>query len=199
LLGDRIFEIFTRLKNSHFYAIFSGYNWWYDEILLTGFLGDMKPMREAFMEAGQIFEREVISIPVGEHGSYRQLLRYRIHAHPDKRGYGYKRARYYTFRMSGGVMESLYTLNKIIRLRPYKPNLGTIEDPRLRQRVEDYIRDRFETYEFAQLDMDYLFYVLTFFRDLPHKPKLPMVRNHRYFELGELLSGKKMVTPLITT
>jgi hypothetical protein len=48
----------------------------------------MKPMREAFMEAGQIFEREVISIPLGEHGSYRQLLRYAIQAHPDKRGYG---------------------------------------------------------------------------------------------------------------
>jgi hypothetical protein len=151
------------------------------------------------MEAGQAFEREVISIPLGEHGSYQQLLRHKIHAHPDKKGYGYKRALYYAFGMSGGVMESLYTLDRIIRVRPYKPALDSIKEPDLRQRVADYIRDRFNTYEFKQIDMDYLFYILEFSRDLPHRPELPMVRKHRYFDLAELLSGKKIVKPLITT
>lgn len=151
------------------------------------------------MEAEQVFDREVISIPLGNSGSYKQLLRYRIHAHPDKKGYGYKRARYYAFRKSGGFMESLYTLDRIIRLRPYNPDLDSITDPVLRQRVADYIRDRLKSYEFRQRDMDYLFYILTLFRNLPHKPKIkPNPQNHRYFELEELLGGKKIVRPLIT-
>ena len=140
-----------------------------------------------------IYQREVISIPAAD--SYCLIMRHKIHAHPDTRGFSYKTAKYYTFRKRGGIMQYVFECDDIIKLRPYTNDCELIKNPEIRTRLKNYIRDRLINYEFANKNVDFKFYLLREVYELPHEPKLPRQRNHTYFHLSDLLSGENYPEP----
>jgi hypothetical protein len=136
---------------------------------------------------------EIISIPAG--GTFETVEKYRVHAHPvQDRGYGYKQAMYFTFRDSGGIMKSLYTVDFTLLLNPNNPR--DIDDYNLEQsqktRIMEYINNRKGSFGFSS--DKFRFYVLTKAMDLPHQPKKPGQNNHCYFTLKEIFSGKEYET-----
>lgn len=139
------------------------------------------------------FKNIAISIPAS--GTIDLIYKYQIHAHPDKLGYEYKDVSYYTFRKKGGIMDRLFSIEKIITLNPY--NVDEIKEYNLTLEVEDrirkYIEERSNSYKFEHNDIKYKFYVLNYVENLIHNPKRPGQNNHCYITLDELRSGKELV------
>jgi len=57
--------------------------------------------------------KEVISIPAGR---TQDIIKYLIHAHPHPSRY--KESQYLTFRKTGGVMDTLYSVNQELIIKP---------------------------------------------------------------------------------
>ena len=137
-------------------------------------------------------EKEVISIPAGR--SYPFIRRHSVYACPNhSRWATYKRARYMTFRPTGGAMEMLYGLEAVITLDPVRPDWEQV--PReYRAQVEGYISQRQREWYFS--DDIFTFYVLSLTDQIPllHKPRAATnLRGHVYFTFKELTRGEKIV------
>ncbi len=138
------------------------------------------------------YEKEVLSIPAGTSIDF--IRNHNVHACPDTKGYQYKDAIFLTFRESGGVMERLYKIEKVIKLDPNSPSLESeIRELEFNQRIQGYISERKEKWVFGT-NCKYRFYILSETDQiiLKHKPKpKKSSQGHRYFTLSQILGGEE--------
>ena len=69
--------------------------------------------------------KEVISLPAAQ--TMDLIKKYLIHAHPHPRSY--KEAQYMTFRRVGGVMDTLYSVEQELVLKPEEQNIYEQYEP----------------------------------------------------------------------
>lgn len=156
------------------------------------------------------YEEEVLSVSAGKTIEF--IDKYKIHACPYDNAHRYKKFIFITFRRSkdekngyeGGEMEVLYkALDDTLILNPYnqgyediiRKKYSTIS-PEYVNRLINYINNRMNAHEFEK-NMDFKFYILseTDYIRLNNKP-IPINGNNSYkvyYDLSELLSGKKRV------
>lgn len=99
----------------------------------------------------------VLSLPAS--GTYELVTDTLVHAHPVKPAYNYKYTDLITFRKKSGVMERVYSVDKIIEINPHKElavqGLSNIEQ----ERLQKYIDIRSNTFLFKE-PTAYRFYLL---------------------------------------
>jgi hypothetical protein len=137
--------------------------------------------------------KEVISLPAGQTTDI--IKKYLIHAHPHPRRY--KDSQYMTFRKNGGVMDTLYSVQNELVLRPKDLDIDKeIEylGSDLKQRLLGYIHERKYTFGFDEKD-EYKFYILKVDQTLDHlpKPKEGNLQSHTYYTFREITSGKREI------
>lgn len=138
--------------------------------------------------------KEVISIPAGQTQDI--IKKYLIHAHPHPRNY--KDSQYVTFRKIGGVMDTLYSVQQELVL---KPEAQDIEEQVVhlnndfRDRLLGYMHERKHTFGFGERE-EYKFYILKVEQFLEHlpKPKERNLQSHTYYTFNEITSGKREIT-----
>jgi len=140
------------------------------------------------------YEKEILSIPAGKSIDF--IRKHNVHACPDTRGYQYKDAIFLTFRESGGVMEKLYKIEKVIKLDPNSPSLESeLRELEFSERIQGYISERKEKWVFGT-NCKYRFYILSETNQiiLKHEPK-PKIssQGHRYFTLSQIFSGEELI------
>ncbi|MGM0898312.1 MAG: hypothetical protein ACQEV0_10440 [Bacillota bacterium] len=136
--------------------------------------------------------KEVLSVPGGK--TQEIIKKYLIHAHPHPRSY--KTAKYMAIRERGGIMDTLYTIQSELVLRPldndWEKSISTFNED-TQKRLKDYISARANDFGFDEKD-EYKFYLLDVERELNHLPRSSVtLPGHTYFTLGELTSGRKIV------
>jgi len=137
--------------------------------------------------------KEVISIPAGQTQDI--IKKYLIHAHPHPRKY--KETQYVTYRKNGGVMDTLYSVQQEIVLKPETHDLKDQlkhQKNEFQERLLGYIHERKHSFGFGEKE-EYKFYILKFEQDLEHMPR-PIERNmqsHTYYSFEEITSGKREV------
>ncbi|TWT05438.1 hypothetical protein FQV26_13475 [Planococcus sp. CPCC 101016] len=136
--------------------------------------------------------KEVLSVPGGQTQAI--IKKYLVHAHPHPRSY--KVAQHMAIRESGGIMDTLYSIQGEFVLRPLDDDLGksiSILNEDFQNRLKGYIAERTVDFGFGEKD-EYKFYLLTVNRELNHQPRsLITLPGHTYFTLGELISGREIV------
>lgn len=99
----------------------------------------------------------VLSLPAS--GTYELITDTLVHAHPVKPAYNYKCTDLITFRKKGGIMERVYSVDKIIEINPHEEvevqGLSNIEQDRLQK----YVGIRANTFLFKE-PTPYRFYLL---------------------------------------
>lgn len=122
--------------------------------------------------------KEIISIPAGQTQDI--IKKYLIHAHPHPRNY--KESQYVTFRKKGGVMDSLYSIQEELVIKPKSQDTEEqlkYMNNEFRNRLLGYLYERKHTFGFEGKEL-YKFYILKIERLLEHLPK-PMegtVQSH---------------------
>ncbi|PUB09926.1 hypothetical protein [Paenisporosarcina sp. OV554] len=137
--------------------------------------------------------KEVISIPAAK--TLDIIKKYLIHAHPHPRKY--KESQYVAFRKTGGVMDTLYSVQQELVIKPEAQNTEEqlIDlDSDIKERVLGYIHERKHTFRFGEKE-EYKFYILIKEQDLQHMPR-PIEGNrqsHTYYSFEEITSGKSKI------
>lgn len=136
--------------------------------------------------------KEVLSVPGGR--TIKIVKKYLIHAHPHPRSY--KAAQYMTIRERGGIMDTLYSVQSELILRPLENNWEKeikIFNEEIQKRLKSYIADRAADFGFGEKE-EYKFYLLNIEKELKHKPRTDgPLQTHSYYTLGELTSGREIV------
>lgn len=118
---------------------------------------DIKRNRSKEYGYGIDRSRVVLSLPAS--GTYELITDTLVHAHPVKPSYNYKYTDLITFRKKGGVMECVYSVDKIIEINPHKElavqELSNIEQ----ERLQKYVDIRANTFLFKE-PTAYRFYLL---------------------------------------
>lgn len=134
----------------------------------------------------------VLSIPAS--GTSHLIKEYRIHGFPSPRSYDYSNL--VTFRIQGGVMEELYSVDRTFTLNMNKENINdhlVTFDTSLQDRIKGYIDKRKMSFGFER--PEFMFWVLKKEKDLIHKPRTDQTYNsHVYYTYDEITSGKKRIT-----
>lgn len=136
--------------------------------------------------------KEVLSVPGGK--TQKIVKKYLIHAHPHPRNY--REAQYLAIRESGGIMDTLYSVQCEFVLRPLSREWDRAinflhED--IQKEVKGYITERAADFGFWEKE-EYKFYLLNVEKKLNHLPRtLGPIQGHTYFTLGELMSGREIV------
>lgn len=138
--------------------------------------------------------KEVISLPAARTQDI--IKKYLVHAHPHPRKY--KESEYMTFRKIGGVMDTLYSVQHVLVLKPKDKSLAEkIEylDSDIKERLLGYIHERKYTFGFEEKE-EYKFYILKIEQELKHlpKPKEGNMQSHTYYTFEEITSGKRAIT-----
>lgn len=129
----------------------------------------------------------VLSLPAS--GTYELITDTLVHAHPVKSSYNYKHTDLITFRKKGGVMEGVYSVDKIIEINPNEElnvqGLSAIEE----QRIKKYIEIRANTFLFKE-PTAYKFYLLrekyTFTKPFV---LLPNHQGYTYYTIQDIAKG----------
>jgi len=136
--------------------------------------------------------KEVLSVPGGKTQTI--IKKYLIHAHPHPRSY--KTAQYMTIREKGGIMDTLYSIQSELVLKPLDKNWEnsiSVFNEDTQKRLKGYILARTRDFGFDEKD-EYKFYLLNVERELNHLPRTSgPLQGHTYFTLGELTSGREIV------
>lgn len=136
--------------------------------------------------------KEVLSVPGGK--TQKIIKKYLIHAHPHPRPY--KNAKYLTIRESGGIMDTIYSVQCEFVLRPLSPDLDKsikFLHEELQKDLKAYISERAADFGFGEKE-EYRFYLLNVEKELKHLPRTSStIQGHTYFTLGELTSGRELV------
>lgn len=141
----------------------------------------------------KFYEHEVLSIPADASIDFIQT--HLIHGTPNDRFHQYKPTIFITFRYDGSQMDTLYKVEDMLVFNPKHPSLETLLSGLNKAyvpRLLGYIQQRKQEWKFSK--DDYRFYILSETEQipLPHRPR-KYQQNHCYFDLSELLSGKKEV------
>lgn len=141
---------------------------------------------------GEIYMKEVLSVPGGKTQGI--IKEYLIHAHPHPRNY--KTAKFMAIRESGGIMDRLYSIQCEFVLPPKTQYLDKAIDflnEDAQKRINGYIAKRAADFGFDE-GKEYKFYLLNVDRELKHLPRTSgALQGHTYFTLGELTSGREIV------
>lgn len=152
-----------------------------EKAMLTGLFGKIS--------IGGISVR-VLSIPAG--GTFQLIKNYEVHAFPNPRSYDY--SGYVTFRRKGGIMESLYSVEKTIVINleeDWLEQFSHLED-KIIDRLNKYIIEREKHFGFSK--PEFMFWILEKIEDLYHEPRpVQGYNNHVYFSYEEITSGKGIV------
>jgi len=137
--------------------------------------------------------KEVISLPAGQ--TMDLIKKYLIHAHPYPRSY--KEAQYMTFRRVGGVMDTLYSVQQELILKPEEQNIDeqiSYLNKDLKERLRGYIHERKYTFGFGEKE-EYKFYILKVEQQLNHlpKPKEGNLQSHTYYTFKEVTKGRREI------
>lgn len=136
--------------------------------------------------------KEVLSVPGGM--TQKIIKKFLVHAHPHPRSY--KTSKYIAIRESGGIMDTLYSIQSEYVLRPLDDDLEksiSILSEDIQERLKGYITERATDFGFGEKE-EYKFYLLAVARELKHLPRSSVtLPGHTYFTLGELTSGREVV------
>ncbi|MEK5185289.1 hypothetical protein [Solibacillus sp. FSL W7-1324] len=137
--------------------------------------------------------KEVISLPAAQ--TMDLIKKYLIHAHPHPRTY--KEAQYMTFRKVGGVMDTLYSIENELVLKPEEQNIYeqiSFLNTDIKERLRGYINERKYTFGFGEKE-DYKFYILKIEKNLNHLPipKEGNMQSHTYYTYNEITHGKREI------
>lgn len=135
---------------------------------------------------------KVLSVP----GAQTQdiIKEYLIYAHPYPRPY--KNTQYIVIRKTGGIMDTLYSIQCEFILRPNDQKLEeqiTFLNMDEQKSLIGYIDERKNSFGFDEKE-EYKFYLLKVERQLSHLPRITTsLLSHTYFTYGELTSGRQIV------
>lgn len=133
-------------------------------------------------------DERVITFPAGD--SYDFSVNSRIHAHPLKKGYPSVVPKYLALRQKGSKISEIFVCDKIVDLKvsEMKSIFSFLNDEE-NSRLQKYITERTDKYEFSHPEYKYRFYFLYNFIELPtifecgHN-----LQSAKYYELDEIIN-----------
>ncbi|HHX61624.1 MAG TPA: EVE domain-containing protein [Epulopiscium sp.] len=148
---------------------------------------ELQRIRNAGLLTGINFNQKILSLPAS--GTYDIITDTFIHAHPATPSYSYKDTPLITFRKTGGIMETLYTVSKTIEIVPSRADEIIDLDYNEKGNLKKYIERRAKGFGFTD-DIQYKFYFLS--------PKYvlnegfilsPNHQSQTYYSLEEVIRG----------
>lgn len=137
--------------------------------------------------------KEVISLPAGQTQDI--IKKYLIHAHSHPRTY--KDSQYIALRKVGGVMDTLYSVQHELVLKPQDQDMEKLIahlNGEFKDRLRGYIHERKYTFGFGEKE-EYKFYLLKIEKYLEHLPKpKERLQSHTYYTFNEITNGKREIT-----
>ena len=141
------------------------------------------------MELVKSDDTRVMTFPIN--GTEEIIYKYKIHAHPVKRGYPTQITPFIAFRFNGGIIEKIY---KLIQVKECSPsNIDVLKDQLTNeefQNLSKYVQERYETFGFGEANVKYRFYFLEDYKVL--HPRFVMRKNNqnaKVYSVDELING----------
>ena len=142
-------------------------------------------------------DTRVMTFPIN--GTEEIIEKYKIHAHPVKKGYPIQITPFIAFRTNGGIIEKVYKVKQIKECFP--SDIQLLKDQLSEQsfsNLSQYVQERYDSFGFGELDVEYRFYFLEEYKTL--LPQFVMYKNNqnaKVYDLYELISGKEHINRIL--
>ena len=136
-------------------------------------------------------DTRVMTFPINE--TEGMIEKFKIYAHPVKKGYPTQITPFVSFRINGVIIEKVYKVNQVKKCNPQ--NIETLKDQLTKQTFENllgYVQERSESFGFGEKDTSYRFYFLEEYKTLlPRFVRAKDNQNAKVYDLYHLIRGSE--------
>ena len=136
-------------------------------------------------------DTRVMTFPINE--TEGMIEKFKIYAHPVKKGYPTQITPFVSFRINGVIIEKVYKVNQVKKCN--LQNIETLKDQltkRIFENLLGYVQERAESFGFGEKDTFYRFYFLEEYKTL--LPRFVMAKdnqNAKVYDLYHLIRGSE--------